>query len=299
ETTPDLLVSSPGSLLLGFLLLQLLLLLFFAISFALWSPRMPALAITKANGSYSDIFAAELSSGALFIPLDCAADPSLFPFPARTPHTLLNRVLRRGAIRSFDVVDAGLDTLLNLMISIISNHYGVPLKRVVVPFPDNSTIAIEMLIDGIVDLAGPDFSLGGEFMGIARKRVTQQSCVQLNGLGVFTVLDTSPFTSFASLLAATTLTTITNAEGSATLYASVMPNLDVTLNPDLTDAEIVAALRDGTIDVVIDLDVGFLASEGVDVTGLRSFSGGFDTPNGSLFAIRCLPRRHCSQNERE
>jgi hypothetical protein len=46
------------------------------------------------------------------------------------------------------------------MISIISNHYGVPLKRVVVPFPDNSTIAIEMLIDGIVDLAGPDFALG-------------------------------------------------------------------------------------------------------------------------------------------
>lgn len=108
----------------------------------------------------------------------------------------------------------------------------------VVPFPDNSTIAIEMLIDGIVDLAGPDFSLGppfgficpfsllvldvdslylvssgGEFMGIARKRVTQQSCVQLNGLAVFTVLDTSPFTSFASLLSATTLTTITNAEG--------------------------------------------------------------------------------------
>jgi hypothetical protein len=125
-----------------------------------------------------------------------------------------------------------------LTISIIANHYGVPLTRVVVPFPDNSTVAIEMLIDGIVDLAGPDFnfgrpfrfisplprladdvdslyrvSAGGEFMGIARKRVTQQSCVQYNGLAVFTVLGTSPFTSFASLLSAPTLTTITNAEG--------------------------------------------------------------------------------------
>ncbi len=86
-----------------------------------------ALAITKANGSYSEIFAAQLSSGAcrppsllctaqppnhlplrvhrtVFIPLDCAADPNLFPFPARIPHTLLDRVLR-GAIRTFDVAD--------------------------------------------------------------------------------------------------------------------------------------------------------------------------------------------------
>ena len=49
---------------------------------------------------------------------------------------------------------------MDLMVSIISNHYGVPLERVVLAFPDNSTIAIEMLIAGIVDLAGPDFSLG-------------------------------------------------------------------------------------------------------------------------------------------
>jgi hypothetical protein len=49
------------------------------------------------------------------------------------------------------------------MISIISNHYGVPLTRQVVLFPGNSTIAIEMLIDGIVDLAGPDFALGAPF----------------------------------------------------------------------------------------------------------------------------------------
>ncbi len=102
-------------------------------------------------------------------------------------------------------------------------------------------------------------------MGIARKRVTQQSCVQYNGLAVFTMLGTSPFTSFASLLSAPTLTTITNAEsaqpslscsalhpircdpvqhpGSATIYASVMPNLEVTVDPNLTDADIVAALR--------------------------------------------------------
>lgn len=72
-----------------------------------------------------------------------------------------------------------------------------------------------------------------------------------------------------------------------------MPNLEVTVDPTLTDADLVAALRAGTIDVVIDLSVAFLASEDIDTTGLRSFSGGFDTPNGSLFAIRCLPRRHC------
>jgi hypothetical protein len=72
-----------------------------------------------------------------------------------------------------------------------------------------------------------------------------------------------------------------------------MPNLEVTVDPNLTDADIVAALQAGTIDVVIDLSVAFLTAEGVDTTGLRSFSGGFDTPNGSLFAIRCLPRRHC------
>jgi hypothetical protein len=62
-------------------------------------------------------------------------------------------------------------------------------------------------------------------MGIARKRVTQQSCVQLNGLGVFTVLDTSPFTSFASLLAATTLTTITNAEGAPSASCPALPSV--------------------------------------------------------------------------
>ncbi len=72
-----------------------------------------------------------------------------------------------------------------------------------------------------------------------------------------------------------------------------MPNLEVTVDPTLTDADLVAALRAGRIDVVIDLSVAYLASEDIDTTGLRSFSGGFDTPNGSLFAIRCLPRRHC------
>jgi hypothetical protein len=258
-----------------------------------------ALAITKANGSYSEIFAPELSSGALFIPLDCAADPSLFPFPARTPGTLLDTVLSRGDIRSFQVDDPGLNTLMDLMVSIISNHYGVPLTRVVLSFPDNSTIAIEMLIAGIVDLAGPDFSLGGEFMGIARKRVTQQSCATTDGLGVFTVLDNSPFTSFADLQSAATLTTLTNAEGSATIYSSVLPNLDVTVNAAIPDADIVAALRTGTINVVIDLDVAFLATEGIDVTGLRSFFGGFDNPNGSLFAIRCLPRHRCGKKNQK
>jgi hypothetical protein len=51
-------------------------------------------------------------------------------------------------------------------------------------------------------------------MGIARKRVTQQSCATTDGLGVFTVVDNSPFTSFADLQSAPTLTTLTNAEGS-------------------------------------------------------------------------------------
>jgi ABC-type nitrate/sulfonate/bicarbonate transport system substrate-binding protein len=71
--------------------------------------------------------------------------------------------------------------------------------------------------------------------------------------------------------------------------------LEVTVNPDISDADIVAALRAGTIDVIIAADVGFLASEGIDVTGLRSFTGGFDSPAGTLFALRCLPRRRCGQ----
>jgi hypothetical protein len=252
-----------------------------------------ALAITKANGSYSQIFNASLSTGEFFIPLDCAADPSLFPFPERTCGTLLDQVLRRGVIRTFVVSVPELDTLLNLMISLISNNYGVALTREALTFPDTSTIAIEMLIAGIVDLAGPDFSLGGEFMGIARKRVTQQSCTAIDFLGVFTVLDNSPFTSFADLQAATTLTTITSNAGAATVYSSVLPNLEVTVVDSATDADLVAALRNGTIDVVIDLSVNFLASEGVDVTGLRSFTGDFDNPNGILFAIRCLKKHNC------
>jgi hypothetical protein len=55
-------------------------------------------------------------------------------------------------------------------------------------------------------------------MGIARKRVTQQSCATTDGLGVFTVLDNSPFTSFADLQSAATLTTLTNAEGSQNFW---------------------------------------------------------------------------------
>jgi hypothetical protein len=57
---------------------------------------------------------------------------------------------------------------MELMVSIISNQYDVPLTRVVLSFPDNSTIAIEMLIAGIVDLAGPDFSLGSPFASFVR-----------------------------------------------------------------------------------------------------------------------------------
>jgi ABC-type nitrate/sulfonate/bicarbonate transport system substrate-binding protein len=189
---------------------------------------------------------------------------------------------------------------MNLTVSIISDHYGVPLTRMVLAPPDSSTIAIEMLIAGIVDVVGPDFSLGGEFMGIARKRVTQQSCATLDGLGLFTVLDNSPFTSFADLQAAPTLTTFTNAAGAATVYSSVLPNLVITaVNPAISDADIVAALRAGTIDVAINLDVGFLASEGIDVTGLRDFFGGFDDPNGWLFAIRCLPKRCCGKKNQK
>lgn len=259
-----------------------------------------ALAIIKANGSYAEIFAPELSSGVLFIPLDCAANPSLFPFPARTPGTLLDTVLSRGTIRMITFSDdPELNALMDLMVSIISDHYGVPLTRVVLTPPDSSTIAIEMVIAGIVDLAGPDFSLGGEFMGIARKRVTQQSCATIDGLGVFTVLDNSPFTSFADLQAAPTLTTLTNAAGAATVYSSVLPNLEVTVDAAIPDADIVAALRAGTSNVVINLDVGFLASEGIDVTGLRNFFGGFDDPNGSLFAIRCLPKHCCGKKNQK
>jgi hypothetical protein len=110
-----------------------------------------ALAITKANGSYSEIFAPELSSGArmsssplavtrksnllffyyyyyqpVFIPLDCAADPSLFPFPARTPGTLLDTVLSRGDIRSFQVDDVHQPhrtRLLNFFLTPLLNIY--------------------------------------------------------------------------------------------------------------------------------------------------------------------------------
>jgi hypothetical protein len=252
-----------------------------------------ALAILKDNGTYAELFADELNAGFLLIPLDCAADPSFFPFPERCPCTLLNRVLRRGFIRTFDVfILPGLDTLLDLMISIIGDHYGVPLTRVVVERND-STTALEMVIDGQVDLAGPDFSLGGQFMGIARKRVFQESCIMLDRLGTFTVLDTSSFTDFASLASAPSLTTITNGQGTATTYSSVMPNLSVTLNDTISDDDIVAALRAGTINVLIDLDVNLLAGEGIDVTGLRTIVANFDEPNGLLFAIRCLKRNQC------
>ncbi len=57
--------------------------------------------------------------------------------------------------------------------------------------------------------------------------------------------------------------------------------------PEATDQELVVLLENGTIDVMITTDVGSLASEGIDVTGLRSFFGGFDSPNVNLFAIRC------------
>ncbi len=53
------------------------------------------------------------------------------------------------------------------------------------------------------------FYKGGEFLGIARKRVLQLSCEQTDGLGAFTVLDSSPFVSFADLRAAPSLFTIT------------------------------------------------------------------------------------------
>ncbi len=47
------------------------------------------------------------------------------------------------------------------MIAIIADHYGVSLVDEVVPVPDNnSTIAIEMLINGTIDFAGPNFSPG-------------------------------------------------------------------------------------------------------------------------------------------
>ncbi len=57
------------------------------------------------------------------------------------------------------------------------------------------------------------FSKGGEFMGIARKRVLQLSCEQTDGLGAFTVLDSSPFVSFADLRAAPSLFSITQFQG--------------------------------------------------------------------------------------
>ncbi len=154
---------------------------------------------------------------------------------------------------------------------------------------------------------------GGEFLGLARKRVLQLSCNQVDGLAAFTVLDNSSLTSFASIQSAPTLTTITNAQGpqnassissfilvgiwltwihvvgagSATTFGSVLPNLTIILLPDVSDAEIVAALRNGTIDVMIDIDTTTLAEEGIDVTGLRTFFGGFDSPAVSLFAIIC------------
>ncbi len=56
-----------------------------------------------------------------------------------------------------------LDALLEQMILIISNHYSVPLMCEVVPFPDNSTITIEMLITGIIDLAVPSFAFSPPF----------------------------------------------------------------------------------------------------------------------------------------
>ncbi len=75
--------------------------------------------------------------------------------------------------------------------------------------------------------------------------------------------------------------------GSATIVSSILPNLSVTVMPEATDQDLVGFLENGTINVMIDIDVGTLASEGIDVTGLRSFFGGFDSPNVSLFAIRC------------
>ncbi len=47
------------------------------------------------------------------------------------------------------------------MIGIIADHYGVPLVNEAVAVPDNnSTLAIQMVIDGTVDFAGPNFSPG-------------------------------------------------------------------------------------------------------------------------------------------
>ncbi len=75
--------------------------------------------------------------------------------------------------------------------------------------------------------------------------------------------------------------------GSATIYSSILPNLSVTVMPEATDQELVVLLENGSIDVMIDTDTTSLAAEGIDVTGLRSFFGGFDSPSVSLFAIRC------------
>ncbi len=118
-----------------------------------------ALAITKSNGSYAAIFSAELNTGARkprltlslslslffissvvlcslvfsswfcfqeFIPLDCAADPSLFPFPNPTPGSLLDEVLSRGVIRSaFTVpsVDRASQTFSPFLFHLSSIHW--------------------------------------------------------------------------------------------------------------------------------------------------------------------------------